>query len=508
MSEDPQILSPKVFISYSHDSPEHKSWVAELAVRLREEGVDVTFDRWDLKRGGDVPKYMERSVAWADRVLMICTETYVRKADEGKGGVGYEVMIVTGELVKDLGTDKFIPVIRQSGGGKEVPRFMATRFYINLSDGEKFNEEFEELLRELHDEPALKKPPIGKNPFAKTPSGKELPITKSTPPSTIPEQSSIIVPEPNYHNALEIARTGDILVWRRLIQKAKTLVPQRLAEWRQRWEKPVLADSEVTPMCLEGIQAYESLIAVALAGVESGRDAMKNQMGLIDDLLSPKNWNRAGLVIIGDFPYTAVFTYQALHGALCLETQQLDLAMQLAKIRVRHPNHIAQGDALYHQTELIGWPRSLLGAARVAWLYLRDVPKALPWLNEIFADKENYEIALCAYYLALNTLELADMIAAQNESIINQDEIRLEVPLCALFISPELHYRAYTLFIRDPRQVRRIWEDLGVPESKMREHWPRWIQHAGYWINQVSNHSYRGEVPHKTLFEDLPKKPV
>jgi hypothetical protein len=32
---------------------------------------------------------MEQSVGWADRVLMICTETYVRKADEGKGGVGY-----------------------------------------------------------------------------------------------------------------------------------------------------------------------------------------------------------------------------------------------------------------------------------------------------------------------------------------------------------------------------------------------------------------------------------
>jgi len=51
------------------------------------------------------PNTWNESVAWADRVLMICTEAYVRKADEGKGGVGYEAMIVTGELVKDLGTD-------------------------------------------------------------------------------------------------------------------------------------------------------------------------------------------------------------------------------------------------------------------------------------------------------------------------------------------------------------------------------------------------------------------
>ena len=178
----------------------------------------------------------------SDRVLMVCTEAYVRKADEGKGGVGYEAMIVTGEFVKDLGTDKFIPVIRQNNGGKEVPRFMTTRFYVNLSDGEKFNEEFEELLRELHDEPALKKPPIGKNPFAITPGGKKVPAIEAalaTPPLSVPsasanlETTALVIPEPNYQNALAVARTGDILVWRRLTQRAKAKIPERLAEWRK-----------------------------------------------------------------------------------------------------------------------------------------------------------------------------------------------------------------------------------------------------------------------------------
>ena len=55
---------------------------------------------------------MEKSVREAQHVLMICTETYVRKANDGEGGAGYEVMIVTGELVKNLGTSKFIPIIR------------------------------------------------------------------------------------------------------------------------------------------------------------------------------------------------------------------------------------------------------------------------------------------------------------------------------------------------------------------------------------------------------------
>ena len=65
--------------------------------------MDVILDQWDLGLGDDVPKFMEKAVGDADRVLMICTEPYVHKADEGKGGVGYEAMIVTGELVSKRG---------------------------------------------------------------------------------------------------------------------------------------------------------------------------------------------------------------------------------------------------------------------------------------------------------------------------------------------------------------------------------------------------------------------
>src|SRR6478736_9046246 len=105
---------PLVFISYSHDSPEHKAWVASLALKLRANGIEVLLDQFDLEPGDEVPKYMERSVTKADCVLMVCTDAYVRKADDGEGGVGYETMIVTGELVRNLGQSKFVPIIRQS----------------------------------------------------------------------------------------------------------------------------------------------------------------------------------------------------------------------------------------------------------------------------------------------------------------------------------------------------------------------------------------------------------
>jgi hypothetical protein len=50
------MASPAVFISYSHDSPEHEAEVLALANRLREDGNDAVLDQylsfppegWDL----------------------------------------------------------------------------------------------------------------------------------------------------------------------------------------------------------------------------------------------------------------------------------------------------------------------------------------------------------------------------------------------------------------------------------------------------------------------------
>ena len=57
---------PKVFVSYSHDSDEHKEWVLQLSTRLRQNGVDVILDRWDLGAGDDMTLFMEKGVRDSD----------------------------------------------------------------------------------------------------------------------------------------------------------------------------------------------------------------------------------------------------------------------------------------------------------------------------------------------------------------------------------------------------------------------------------------------------------
>lgn len=157
-------MIPKAFISYSHDSLDHKKWVLDFATRLRNNGVDAILDQWDLQPGDDLPQFMERGLATADRVLMVCTEKYVEKANSGAGGVGYEKMIVTADLLKSIDSNKVIPLIRQNGS-HSVPNFLRSKLFLNFSRPDQFEFSFDELIRTLHGSPLYEKPPVAKNPF-------------------------------------------------------------------------------------------------------------------------------------------------------------------------------------------------------------------------------------------------------------------------------------------------------------------------------------------------------
>lgn len=169
---------PKAFISYSHDSQEHKQWVLEFATRLRNSGVDAVLDQWELQPGDDIPHFMERNLASADRVLMICTDRYVERANAGAGGVGYEKMVVTADLLKTIDSNKVIPIIRKVGT-HNVPTFLRSKLFIDFSRDDQVEYSFDELLRTLHGAPLFKKPPIGDKPFA--PVAETLPEQRGDP---------------------------------------------------------------------------------------------------------------------------------------------------------------------------------------------------------------------------------------------------------------------------------------------------------------------------------------
>ena len=496
--------NPKVFISYSHDSPEHKQWVSELAARLRRNGIDAILDQWDLGLGNDITRFMERGIVDADRVLVICTDKYVSKANAAEGGVGYERMIVNAELIQNLGTDKFIPIIRQASGKEKTPTFLGTRVYADFRNDTQFDVECEKLIRELHEMPIIERPPLGKSPF---PS-----VELDTQLTEIPEEvkSASVA----YTTASKLVRAGDILGWRQLIKGMRSPIFKSLVQWRQdELDGQGPKSEEPSQVVDKAVEIISPLMVVALAGVESGREEFRNQKSLFDDLQNLAKRNLAGVWV--NIPRALGYVYHSLHGGISLSTNQLDLAMDLARVKIPDiytPKH----RYVWEMSELMGWSELFGPNCVKGWEYITKAYERWEWLSPIFGDEsEEYRASLVAYYMALNIHELAASIASVQQEKSNTSENIIwfspdKVPLTFMSENRDIYQRAISLLRRNPDAVTQLWTKLNVTHEQMQNSWGNWVHSCDDWLRQVSRSSsisrqacYRNILDHQNLFEML-----
>ena len=463
---------PKVFISYSHDSDKHKEWVLKLCTKLREDGVEVILDHWDLGPGDDLTLFMERGVRDSDRVLVICTDTYVRKANAGEGGVGYERLIVTAQLARDLGTNKFIPIIRQSSNDEKTPTFLATRVYIDFTDDDKFDEKFKELLHGIHEVPITQKPPLGKNPLSNQPSEPEV-LSRNLP--EIPEKIES-VPDV-YESAFELARADDIMGWSRLVEQTRQDIFKSLVLWRQKeLDRQRAENTEQKHQVMDKVvDIVAPLISVALAGIESHNKHFNDQRSLLDDFLniqSLEGWDRTGYTPWLEIPYALGNVYHNLHGSLCLHINRLDLAFNLAqsKFPLAEYPHIIR--SVWQNHKLMG-SYELLGYSRKKWEYLANAFERWEWLSLIFADDTEYRIALVAYHMILSIHELAAVIASGKEKEL--EEYYTSVDFYFLTEEYEIIQRAPSLLVHHS-ELSELWTALDVTRMQMESLWEDWIK--------------------------------
>ena len=155
--------APRVFISYSHDDAAHEDSVLALADRLRADGIDAEIDQYEMSPPDGWPAWCERQIKKAHFVLLVCTETYLRRVDSeeepGKGhGVLWEARIIR-QLLYDEGstTAKFVPVLFADGKPDHIPTSVkgAARFVVDTPD------EYEALCRLLTNQPRALKPELG-----------------------------------------------------------------------------------------------------------------------------------------------------------------------------------------------------------------------------------------------------------------------------------------------------------------------------------------------------------
>jgi len=153
--KDPDIAlsHPRVFVSYAGDDKENSKWVKELTIMLRNNGVDARLDRFHLKPGMDLPQWMTNEVIMADKVILICDFNYMNKADIHKGGVGWETMIIQGDMLS-LGEtkSKYIAIVREDDVDKGLPIYLKSKLALHWKKMDKINEDdFKELLYAIFD---------------------------------------------------------------------------------------------------------------------------------------------------------------------------------------------------------------------------------------------------------------------------------------------------------------------------------------------------------------------
>jgi tetratricopeptide (TPR) repeat protein len=153
---------PAVFISYSHDSPEHEAKVLALANRLRADGIDAVLDQYEGSPTEGWELWGQRQIQAAGFVLVVCTATYQRRFDgeeePGKGqGATSEAGIIRQILYNAGGVnEKFVPVLLTDADGAHIPLVLQRyhHFSPNTEQG------YENLRLHLTGQSRVRKPAL------------------------------------------------------------------------------------------------------------------------------------------------------------------------------------------------------------------------------------------------------------------------------------------------------------------------------------------------------------
>ena len=185
-------MTPSVFISYSWEDDTHNEWVKKLAKRLREDGVDVTLDKWATAPGDPLTAFMEQAIRENQFILIICTPHYKSRSDEREGGVGYEGDIMTAEAMTEQNHRKFIPVLRKGTWNEAAPSWLLGKYHINLSADPYSEQNYKDLVSTLLEKRETAPPigePMGTISQADNSDSKQLDEIRSQPQESLEQFS-------------------------------------------------------------------------------------------------------------------------------------------------------------------------------------------------------------------------------------------------------------------------------------------------------------------------------
>ncbi|WP_114778724.1 SEFIR domain-containing protein [Botryobacter ruber] len=148
-SEAPSVTKtspPKVFVTYSWDGPEHEKKVVDFTNFLRKNGFNAELDKKLIQEQSAINfgKMMHQAFTDYDKVIIVLSIDYKKKADQFMGGVGNEYTIFINDI--NDSPKKYILVSFEGLSDNITPIGIKGREIVDLSKVEKQQDLFYKLL--------------------------------------------------------------------------------------------------------------------------------------------------------------------------------------------------------------------------------------------------------------------------------------------------------------------------------------------------------------------------
>jgi tetratricopeptide (TPR) repeat protein len=151
---------PTGFVSYSHDSDEHKQRVLALSERLRQDGIETLLDQYvNGTPTQGWPRWTLDQLDAATHVLVICSENCYRRFRgldaPGKGkGTDWQGALITQELYESQSRNaKFVPVFMSPAVEKWIPEPLRSVSHYAMTSEADYQNLYDYLLGQAGVEP-------------------------------------------------------------------------------------------------------------------------------------------------------------------------------------------------------------------------------------------------------------------------------------------------------------------------------------------------------------------
>ena len=461
-----------VFISYVR---ENKEIVDLFCKDLESYGIEVWRDRDDIYPGTFWEEAIRKAIQEGAFFIACFSKEY---SDRAKTYMNKELTLAIEELcLRHTDQAWFIPVKlneceipdRDIGAGKTLRSLQVVALYEGWTKG------VQRILKVVQPESLL-----GQEDSASEELGEQL--------------SNRV-----YSEAFNLARADDFLGSRQL---AKSIWPKVRKSLVQFGNEELLSQlpENTEPLVDQAVEIISPYISLALAGVESRSEHVKDQKSVFADLLNVSDSELSHDRTWEELRYTLGYVYHSLHGALCLDTGQIDLALDLAKVKVA-VYHAGNLQEVWEGIPLMGWSK-LIGKRHCteSWKYIASAYERWEWLSPIFAGDLEYRTSLVAYYLALHIHELAIDLRGEGKSrpIFAS---KLFVPPTFLSEGREINERAISRLHHNPA-VTKLWSSLDVTRAEMENSWGSRIRECEHWLRNIYKWD-PPEVHHKHFFKNF-----